>query len=115
MNASLTWRQRNLSKPILNWYRKVLPPISATERDAIAAGTVWWDADLFSGKPNWAKLRGYPKPQLSADEQAVVANARRDYDRATKLPADFVREKAIQGSRGYHVWARAKAADDFAS
>ena len=58
MNASLTWRQRHLSKPILNWYRKLLPPISATERDAIAAGTVWWDADLFSGKPDWAKLQG---------------------------------------------------------
>src|SRR6185295_17626086 len=52
---------------------------------------------------------------LSADQRAVVANARRDYDRATKLPADFVREKAIQGSRGYHAWAKAKAADDFAS
>jgi len=72
MNASLTWRQRTLSKPILNWYRKVLPPISATERDAIAAGTVWWDADLFSGKPDWAKLRAYPKPALTTDEQAFL-------------------------------------------
>lgn len=53
--------------------------------------------------------------ELSVDERAVVANARRDYDRATKLPAEFVREKAEQGSRGYHAWARAKAADDFAS
>ena len=44
-----------------------------------------------------------------------MANARRDYDRATKLPAEFVREKAAQGSRGYHAWARAKAADDFSS
>src|SRR5262245_26151957 len=72
MNASLTWRQRNLSKPILNWYRKVLPPISATERDAIAAGTVWWDADLFSGKPDWSKLRGFAKPELTAEEQAFL-------------------------------------------
>ncbi|MES2695993.1 MAG: carboxypeptidase M32 [Verrucomicrobiota bacterium] len=52
---------------------------------------------------------------LSADEEAVVAQARRDYDKATKLPADFVREKATQGSRGFHAWARAKAKDDFAS
>jgi len=44
-----------------------------------------------------------------------VVQARRDYDRATKLPAEFVRAKAAQGSRGYHAWARAKAADDFAS
>jgi len=72
MNASLTWRQRHLSKPILNWYRKLLPPISATERDAIAAGTVWWDADLFSGKPDWAKLRAFEKPALTAEEQAFL-------------------------------------------
>ena len=51
---------------------------------------------------------------LGEDERAIVANARRDYDRATRLPAEFVREKATQGSRGYHAWARAKAADDFA-
>ncbi len=53
--------------------------------------------------------------ELSANQQAVVQHARRDYDRATKLPADFVREKAAQGSRGYHAWARAKAASDFAN
>src|ERR1700741_5042637 len=72
MNAPLTWRQRQLTKPILNLYRKLLPPISATERDAIAAGTVWWDADLFSGKPDWAKLRGFEKPVLTAEEQAFL-------------------------------------------
>jgi carboxypeptidase Taq len=49
------------------------------------------------------------------DRRAVIANARRDYDRATKLPPQFVQEKAIQGSRGYHAWARAKASNDFAS
>src|SRR5262245_12499988 len=72
MTAPLTWRQRNLTRPILNWYRKLLPPISATERDAIAAGTVWWDADLFSGKPDWAKLRGFEKPRLTPDEEAFL-------------------------------------------
>lgn len=53
--------------------------------------------------------------ELTPDQQAVVAQARKDFDRATKLPADFVREKAAQGSRGYHAWAQAKARDDFAS
>src|SRR4051812_44665695 len=52
---------------------------------------------------------------LDADQRVVVTHARREFDRATKLPADFVREKAAQGSRGYHAWAKAKAADDFAS
>jgi acyl-CoA dehydrogenase len=72
MSASLSWRARFLTKPILRWYRKVLPPISPTERDAIAAGTVWWDADLFSGKPQWAKLRSFPKPQLTPEERMFL-------------------------------------------
>src|ERR1051326_8868051 len=72
MTASLGWRARNITKPILSWYRKVLPPISPTERDAIAAGTVWWDAELFSGKPDWEKLRAFVRPQLTPEEQAFL-------------------------------------------
>src|SRR5690606_17839081 len=40
-------RRALLSRPLLNWFRSVLPPMSATEKDAIDAGTVWWDAELF--------------------------------------------------------------------
>jgi acyl-CoA dehydrogenase len=62
-----------VSRPLLGMFRKILPQMSDTERDAIAAGTVWWDAELFSGKPDWGKLLAYPKPQLSADEKAFLA------------------------------------------
>ncbi len=55
------------------------------------------------------------KADLKPDQQVVVRWARKDYDRATKLPAEFVREKAEQGSRGYHAWAAAKKNNDFAS
>ncbi len=68
----IAWRRQHISKPLLRWYRKVLPPMSDTERDAIDAGTVWWDAELFSGHPDWSKLRGFPKPQLTAEEQAFL-------------------------------------------
>ena len=68
----VAWRRRHISRRVLGYVRKVLPPMSDTERDAIAAGTVWWDADLFSGKPDWEKLRRYPKPALSAEEQAFL-------------------------------------------
>src|SRR5947207_10083498 len=54
---------------VLAVFRKVLPPMSQTERDAIEAGTVWWDAELFSGRPNWAKLLAVPPPSLTPDEQ----------------------------------------------
>lgn len=50
-----------------------------------------------------------------SDRAVVVRQARKDYDRATKLPAEFVREKAAQGSVGYHAWAKAKKDSDFAS
>ena len=52
---------------------------------------------------------------LNHDQMTVVRHARKDFDRATKLPADFVREKATQGSVGYHAWAKAKKDSDFAS
>jgi len=52
---------------------------------------------------------------LDGDERTVVLQARRDFERATKLPAEFVREKAELSSRGYHVWAQARAASDFSA
>jgi acyl-CoA dehydrogenase len=72
LSAIVAWRRRHISSRMLNWVRKVLPPMSDTERDAIAAGTVWWDGDLFSGKPDWEKLRRFPKTQLTPEEQAFL-------------------------------------------
>ena len=53
-------------------FKKVTPPMSETEQDAINAGTVWWDGELFSGKPDYQKLLNYPHPQLTAEEQAFI-------------------------------------------
>jgi len=61
-----------VSNQILNLFRKMLPQISQTEQEALDAGTVWWDGDLFSGKPDWNKLLAYPKPQLSVEEEAFL-------------------------------------------
>jgi acyl-CoA dehydrogenase len=65
-------RQSLLSRPLLRRIRKILPPMSATERDAIEAGSVWWEAELFRGAPDWQILQGYRLPVLSAQEQAFV-------------------------------------------
>jgi acyl-CoA dehydrogenase len=65
-------RRRLLSDPVLAIYRRILPDMSQTEREAIDAGTVWWDADLFSGRPNWERLLATPAPRLSAEEQAFL-------------------------------------------
>jgi acyl-CoA dehydrogenase len=67
-------RRTVVSGTVLKIFRKILPQISATEQEAIDAGTVWWDGDLFSGHPDWNKLLAFPKPSLSADEQAFLDN-----------------------------------------
>ncbi|QUE74310.1 acyl-CoA dehydrogenase [Stutzerimonas stutzeri] len=65
-------RIKYFSGPMFDWFKKVLPPISDTERDAIDAGTVWWDGELFSGRPNWDTLLGYPRATLTEEEQAFI-------------------------------------------
>jgi acyl-CoA dehydrogenase len=54
---------------LLDLFKRILPTMSDTERVALEAGTTWWDADLFSGKPDWSKLLAYARPSLSAEER----------------------------------------------
>ncbi len=67
-------RRAWLAKPVLDVFRKILPDMSPTERDAIEAGTVWWDAALFSGRPHWDTLLGYGPAMLTAEEQSFLDN-----------------------------------------
>jgi acyl-CoA dehydrogenase len=69
-----TLRRLLVSSPILGIFRKILPNVSQTEQEALDAGTVWWDGELFSGYPHWDKLLGYPKPALTAEEQSFLDN-----------------------------------------
>ena len=65
-------RQQHITKPLLKLYRKIMPEMSTTEKEAIDAGTTWWEGDLFRGNPDWHKLHNFPKPRLSAEEQAFL-------------------------------------------
>jgi acyl-CoA dehydrogenase len=65
-------RRTVISNHVLAIYRRILPDMSQTEKEAIDAGTVWWDGDLFSGKPDWEKLLATPAPHLSNEEQAFL-------------------------------------------
>src|SRR3979490_319854 len=65
-------RRKLVTDRVLALYRRILPDMSQTEKEAIDAGTVWWDGDLFSGKPDWDKLLAVPAPRLSAEEQAFL-------------------------------------------
>ena len=66
------FRRRKLSAPLLALFRKALPQLSATEQVALDAGTVGFEGELFSGKPDWSKLLAQPKPELSVEEQAFL-------------------------------------------
>ncbi|MBA4143398.1 MAG: acyl-CoA dehydrogenase [Nitrosospira sp.] len=66
-------RRALISNRLLKIFRRVLPQVSQTEQEALDAGTVWWEGELFSGSPNWYKLLAYPKPRLSPEEKAFLA------------------------------------------
>jgi acyl-CoA dehydrogenase len=68
----MSFRRDMISKPIFAWARRVLPSMSDTEREAREAGDVWWDADLFTGNPDWAKLLATAPATLTADEEAFL-------------------------------------------
>jgi len=61
-----------ISNRFLLVFKRMLPPMSTTEREALEAGTVWWDGELFTGGPHWPKLLGARAPTLSAEEQAFL-------------------------------------------
>ncbi len=65
-------RKKLISNHILRAFRKALPSMSQTEREALEAGSVWWDGELFSGRPNWQRLLSFPAPRLTAEERAFL-------------------------------------------
>ena len=65
-------RKMWLSPQLFAFYKRVAPRVSATERTALEAGTVSWDGDLFSGRPNWQGLMSKTNPGLSEREQAFL-------------------------------------------
>ncbi len=108
--ANEPWRQKYLTRRVYRAYRRVLPALSDTEQEALDAGTVWWEGQLFSGKPQWNKLLSYGRPTLTADEQAfldteveTVCALVHDWDITTQrhdMPPEvwrYIREKGFMG------------------
>ncbi|MCU7959914.1 MAG: acyl-CoA dehydrogenase [gamma proteobacterium symbiont of Bathyaustriella thionipta] len=103
-------RQRYISTPLYRQFKKVLPRMSSTEQEALNAGTVWWDAELFSGLPQWDKLLAMNPPALSEQEQAFIDGPTQQLcemlndwqvtDKDGDLPAeawDFIRRQRFFG------------------
>lgn len=105
-----TFRRDTITRPVFKWASRIMPEISETERDAIEAGTVWWDRELFTGDPDWEKLLAMPAAKLSAEEQhfmhgpvrelcAMVDDWKINWEQCD-LPReiwDFLREKKFFG------------------
>jgi acyl-CoA dehydrogenase len=66
-------RKAVITRPFMKTYLRALPSMSQTEKEALEAGTVWWDGELFTGAPRWDKLLAARPPQLSAEESAFLA------------------------------------------
>lgn len=65
-------RRKLISGTALGIIKKIIPPLSSTEQEAINAGTVWWDAEIYSGKPDWQQLSDVPAAKLTEEEQAFL-------------------------------------------
>jgi acyl-CoA dehydrogenase len=65
-------RKRWIARPLLRQFRKVMPAMSQTEQTALTAGSVWWDAELFTGRPEWNKLLAMPAPDVTKEERAFI-------------------------------------------
>ena len=65
-------RRQFLTAPVFRQLREALPAMSSTEREALEAGTTWWEKDVFSGSPDWKKFDGIALPQLSEAEQSFI-------------------------------------------
>ncbi|ANY18388.1 acyl-CoA dehydrogenase [Bordetella pseudohinzii] len=97
-------RRALLTRPVFNLYRRLLPQMSDTERDALEAGTVWWEGELFRGRPDWQRLLAIPRPGLTEEEQAFLDGP------AARLCAmvDDWRVTEQEGDLPAEVWAALK-------
>jgi acyl-CoA dehydrogenase len=65
-------RRRWITTPLLKQFQRVMPTMSSTEKEALNAGNIWWDGELFSGRPDWRQLLDQTPAQLSEREQAFI-------------------------------------------
>lgn len=106
----MSFRKDHITKPIHKWAKGVLPTLSETEAEAVSSGDVHFEAELFSGNPDWNKLRSVKAPTLTDAERAFIDGPCRAFcdmvdgweiDKKTgDLPTeawDFLRQKGFFG------------------
>jgi acyl-CoA dehydrogenase len=103
-------RKAIITRPFMKAYLKLLPPMSQTEREALEAGTVWWDGELFTGAPKWSKLLSARAPRLTAEEQTFLDGP---CEELCRMLDDWVISHQL-GDMPPHVWDFLKARGFFA-
>ncbi|MEZ5500968.1 MAG: acyl-CoA dehydrogenase [Steroidobacteraceae bacterium] len=103
-------RKALITRPFMKAYLKMLPTMSQTEREALEAGTVWWDGQLFTGKPDWKQLLAAKTPVLTAEEQAFLDGPCEELCRMTD-EFDFTHRR---GDLSPEVWQFLKSRGFFA-
>lgn len=94
-------RKNWLIRPLLPLLRRQLPALSETEQEALEAGTVWWDGELFGGQPDWHKLLAQPAAQLSEAEQAFLDGPVEELCRRVDEWQVYQRGNLTQGTWSY--------------
>lgn len=61
-----------ITKHVMRFFQRIMPSISRTEQEALDAGTVHWEGELFTGDPNWDALLKEPSVKLSDEEKAFL-------------------------------------------
>ncbi len=92
-------RRRLITPRVLTVVRGILPRMSETERVALEAGTIWWDAELFSGAPDWNQLQDSVKIELSDEERAFLDGP---VERVCAMTSDWQVEQ--NGDLSEEVW-----------
>ncbi|WP_309386827.1 carboxypeptidase M32 [Cerasicoccus frondis] len=99
---------------ILGWDEQVnLPPGSADMRAQQNSALAEVIHREFTRPEIGQWLTELEDAELEADAACVIRETRREYDRAAKLPTDFVRRKTEAASAGYHAWTEARKKSDF--
>ena len=65
-------RRALITQPIFTAFKRVLPEMSTTEREALEAGDVWWEGEMFRGRPDWQQLKTFQYTALTEEEQRFL-------------------------------------------
>ena len=111
-------RINNLSAAsmLLSWDQQVMMPDEGTPaRSQQLSALSAVEHELLTDDDVGDLLDELESRELEPDQEAVVREVRRDYDRAVSVPTELVERISQKTSEALPVWEQAKAEDDWAT